>query len=804
MAKPKNLPRRQMLQGIAGSAFLTSFASASPVIKLTYPFELPKKAAPISLEQVRLLPSPYYDAVVANKAYLLRLKPDRFLHNYHQFAGLPVKDKAYGGWEADTIAGEALGHYLTALSLMYAQTGDSEMRKRVDYIFNELELAQNAQGSGDSAGYIAGFMRKRKSGEIVDGKEIFPEIMAGNIHSAGFDLNGCWVPFYNWHKLFAGLLDAQSLCGNTQALPVALKLAAYIDKVFAALNDEQVQQVLNCEHGGINESFAELYVRSKDVRWLKLAERLYHNKTMVPMREGRDELANLHANTQIPKLIGLARLAEITGERGYEKAAIQFWESVTQHHSYVIGGHGDREYFNAPDTVHQHISEQTCEACGTYNMLKLTRHLFSWRPNAAYFDFYERGHINHILAHQNPKTGMFTYMTPLMSGMPREFSTEEDSFWCCVLSGMESHAKHGDSIYWSHKDCLFVNLYIPSSLNWREQAVNLTMTTHYPFEGNIQLNLDKTQEAKPFAIALRIPGWAKDFSLRVNDEIIKPSLQNGYCLIYRRWKKNDKIRLQLPITMRFENALGQPAKEDESIVAFVRGPLVMAADLGAADKDYKGQAPALVGAKLLEKITPVDGSKAQYQSTGIMRPEDLRLQPFYAMYERRAAVYFNRFTDAQWLVAADQYHKELAELKAIAERSVDIMHLGEMQAERDHQLESAISYPVSYRGRNGRDARTGGFFSFKMKVKPGKLELQATYWGEERNRRFSILVDQQEIAKVELNGRQPGVFFDQTYTIPEALSAGKSHVIVRFQPETGYTAGPAFSCRIMEISKLRA
>lgn len=789
----RNPHRRLILKGLASSAGIaTSFTSLAQTSAADSRELAGAKIKAIPMERVRLLPSVYLDALKANQALLVRLDADRLLHNYHRFAGIPVKAKSYGGWEADTIAGEALGHYLSALSLMYAQTGDLEMRRRVSYIVKELEKVQQAHGDG----YIGGFMRKRKSGEVVDGKEIFAEIVAGDIRSAGFDLNGCWVPFYNWHKVLAGLFDAQAYCGNAKALNVAEGLARYIAKVFDALNADQLQQVLNCEHGGINESFAELYIRTKNPRWLSMAERLYHTKTLQPLVEAQDKLATLHANTQIPKVIGLARLAEITGKSHYQAASLQFWNSVVDHHSYVIGGHGDREYFDGPDTQHQHISEQTCEACGTYNMLKLTRHLFSWKADPRYFDFYERGHLNHILAQQNPKTGMFTYMTPLMSGVAREFSNEEDSFWCCMLSGLESHAKHGDSIYWSQGKTLLVNLYIPSRLQWKEQGLSLTLTGSYPFDEEIHISIESSTLAEQ-EIALRIPTWADQFSIQLNGKVISAKNEGGYCRIKRIWKQHDRITLKLPMTLRFENAGGMPAKEQDQIVAVLRGPMVLAADLGAADKPYSAPAPALVGDQLLSKLKRLPEHKLRYQTLGIGKPVDMQFTAFFQMAERRAALYFPRFSETQWQVAAAQYQREEEEKREIARRSVDIMYLGEMQAERDHQLESDISYPVSYRGRNGRDARTGGFFAFDMKVKPGALSLQASYWGEERNRHFKILVDKVEIAHVELNAEHPGVFIDQNYEIPRSLTEGKEKIRIRFQPETGYTAGPVFGCRLV-------
>ncbi|WP_348636254.1 glycoside hydrolase family 127 protein [Sphingomonas sp. LaA6.9] len=777
--------RRELLYGVALSAMIAGVPTIARAA--TTATALPARAKALPLADVRLLPSHFLDAVEANRRYLMSLEPDRLLHNYHKFAGLPTKGAIYGGWESDTIAGEALGHYLSALALLHAQTGDAEAKQRIDYIIDELARCQSAHGDG----YVAGFMRKRKDGKVVDGKEIFPEIMRGEIRSAGFDLNGCWVPFYNWHKLFAGLMDAQALTGNRKAVPVAVALGGYIEKVFAALDDAQTQTVLDCEHGGINESFAELYARTSDKRWLALSERLYHHKVLDPMVAKRDELANIHANTQVPKLIGLARLYELTGNPERAIAARFFWERVTGHHSYVIGGNADREYFFGPDRIADHITEQTCESCNTYNMLKLTRHLFAWAPEGALFDYYERAHLNHILAHQNPRTGMFTYMMPLMSGTKREWSDPFDSFWCCVCSGMESHAKHGDSIWWEGDDTLFVNLFIPSRAEWKAQSASFEIATRYPYEGRVELKVAELKGSGRFAVALRIPGWAKQSSIQVNGKPVGAVTGNGYAVVRRRWKAGDVVTLDLPLDLRLEATPG-----NDDVVAVLRGPMVLAADLGAAETPFDAAAPALVGSDIVAGFQPVALTDATYRSQGIGRPGDMSFGPFYRNYERRSAVYFRRFTDAEWAKAEVAYAAEQARLKDLAARSVDVMHLGEMQPERDHALTSDISYPVVYRGRNGRDARTGGFFEFTMKVKPGPLMLQATYWGEERKRLFHILVDGKRVASQTLNSEKPGEFFDVEYAIPEALTRGKKQVKIRFEPEPGNTAGPVFGVTI--------
>lgn len=780
--QPSHINRRTLLAGAAAVALVPIFARAASPNSATF-----GPARPLPLSAVRLLDSPWRDAIEGNLRYLHALESDRLLHNFRASAGLAPKGAVYGGWESDTIAGHSLGHYLTALSLMHAQTGDAECKRRADYIVDELAEAQAAHGDG----YVAGFTRKR--GDVIeDGKAIFAELTRGDIRSMGFDLNGCWVPFYNWHKLFAGLFDAQELCGNAKALPVAVGLGGYIDDVFAALDDAQVQQVLDCEHGGINESFAELHARTQDARWLRLAERLRHRKILDPLARAENSLPWIHANTQIPKVIGLARLHELTGNKGDAAAARFFWDTVVRDYTYVIGGNADREYFPAPRTISKHITEQTCESCNSYNMLKLTRHLYGWRPEARLFDYYERAHTNHILAHQDPATGMFAYMVPLMSGSSRKFSRPFDDFWCCVGSGMESHAKHGDSIWWQSGDTLLVNLYIASTASWAEQDAAFRMETSYPFGTDIAITLETLDRPRDFAIALRIPGWCEGAALTVNDEPVPAGTPADYALIRRRWAQGDRIALSLPMRLRTESA-----NDDPSTVALLHGPVVLAADLGPADRAYDGPAPALVAGDLLAGFAPVDAAAGRFRTTGIARPADLAFAPFFQQRDRRTAVYFKSFDDAGWVREQAAFAAEHARQQDLARRSVHVMNLGEMQPERAHGLTAKNSYAVTYRGRHGRDARTFGFFEYQAKVRPGPLILQATYWGEERNKLFDILIDGTKIATQALDGAHPGDFFEIDYPIPAELTRGKDKVVVRFQPANNTTrCGPVFGVRI--------
>ncbi len=740
---------------------------------------------PAPLDAVRLLPSPYLRAVNANLAYLKRIEPDRLLHNFRSQAGLQPKGAVYGGWESDTIGGHSLGHYLSALSLMFAQTGDPECRQRVVYIVDELVLCQ-AQGID---GFVAGFTRRR--GDALEpGRLVFEEVVRGDIRSRPFDLNGCWVPLYSWHKLLAGLLEADRHCGEKRAIAVAQRLGDYIAFVFASLDDAQIQAMLDCEHGGLNESFAELYSRTGERRWLSLAQTIYHRKILQPLSRGEDCLPYIHANTQIPKIIGLARLHELTGETRHIEAAQFFWERVTSDYSYVIGGNADREYFQARRSISRHVTEQTCESCNSYNMLKLTRLLYAANPSARYFDYYERTHLNHILAQQHPGTGMFAYMVPLMSGTHREFSTPFDDFWCCVGTGMESHAKHGDSVFWLQGRDIIVNLYVPSTLTLPGKGIALRLETDYPFGDDVLLTVDRASGGAPATLSLRIPDWCLNPRIELNGSQVAARPVAGYLRLHRAWRNGDSVLLVLPRTLRME-----AAADDPRTVAWLYGPLVLAGDLGPATESWHGQAPALVGAALLERMAPTEAA-ATFRTVGTGRPADLVLRPFTFQYERNTAVYFRCFTAAAWTESQAAFTAEQARLESLRERSADTVDLGDVQSEKLHDLQSKTSYAVTYRGRAGRDARSGGFFECTVRTKPGPLTLQAVYWGEEPERRFSIFIDGRLLAREQLDGDGPSDFFERDYPIPAALTDGKPALRVRFEPESGFSAGPAFGLSV--------
>ena len=407
-------------------------------IKANGPEVIPFRALPFSLVDVKLLDGPFLHATQLDAKTLLTYEPDRLLSKFFTEAGLKPKAEHYMGWENETIAGHSLGHYLSACAMMYQTTGDKRFLDRVNYIVGELKYLQDADGKG----YIGAF---------PNGKKILEEEVAkGNIRSQGFDLNGIWVPFYTEHKMMAGLRDAYHLCGNNQALEVERRFADWLNGIVSPLNDAQVQKMLRCEHGGISETLADLYADTKNEKYLRISKIFYQKAILDSLKEEKDVLPGKHCNTNIPKLIGLSRIYELTGDTSDRKAAEFFWNTVVRHHSYVTGGNGNEEYFGPEDKLRNRLGEGTTETCNVYNMLKLSEHLFEWDASVRVADFYERALFNHILSSQNPESGNVTYNLSLDMGGFKDFQ-DPFSFTCCVGSGMENHSKYGKNIYY-HND----------------------------------------------------------------------------------------------------------------------------------------------------------------------------------------------------------------------------------------------------------------------------------------------------------------------------------------------------------------
>jgi hypothetical protein len=740
---------------------------------------------PLPLSDVRLQPSIFADAVQRNTEYLLFLSPDRLLHNFHASAGLEARAPVYGGWEARGIAGHTLGHYLTACSLAFAQTGEERLVERAAYVVDQLAVCQAAHGDG----YVGGTTVER-DGDVVDGKIIFEELRRGEIRTGGFDINGGWVPLYTWHKVQAGLIDAVRHAGLDEAMPVLLGMADYLAVILEGLDDTQMQALLAAEHGGLNEAYAELYALTGNPRWLNLAERIRHRAVLDPLQAGADPLPGLHANTQIPKVIGLARLYELTGDTRHRQTSEHFYNLVTDHYSYVIGGNSEREHFPEPNVIAERLTDRTCEACNTYNMLKLARYLHGWSGDATLLDYYERAHINHIMAHQHPETGGFVYFMPLASGSRRIYSEPEDSFWCCVGSGMESHAKHGDTIWWEDEHALYVNLYYASRARWRNGDMVLSMDTEFPLADTVELSVEAAPD-QVRQIALRVPGWCAAPELSVNGEAAEVSHEDGYMRLERSWRPGDTISLRLPMALSIDTP-----PDDASLTTYLHGPLVLAADLGPAEASFDSLPPALISADPGAALRPANDGFARYAMADAA-PAALSLSPFFNQYDRRTAVYFPRFSPEEWSERRAAFEAERRAEAALRARTVDVIYLGEMQPERDHNFRFNHADLIAFGGRTGRQAwwGEGNWMAFDLQVDDGPLILQALYWGEEVAKDFEVRVEGQLIAR-ERRDREPSREFHAVeYPLPPALTEGKRTVEVSFV--TRGTDAPVYVARML-------
>ena len=692
-----------------------------------------QRTLPVASRYVSLKPSPFADAMAANRRYLLSLDADRLLHNFYASAGLPAPAPIYGGWESESIAGHTMGHWLSAMSLMIANSSDPELTAKLDSALGAMQRIQTAEGDG----YVGG-MTVMRDGKYVPGKIIFEELRRGDIRTT-WELNGAWVPIYALHKIVAGLIDAHQLAGRKAALPIAIGVAGYFATIVEALSDDQVQQILSVEHGGILESYAELYALTGNPRWLSVAKRLRHHAVVDPLFRGEDKLAGLHANTQIPKVIGLARLYEVGGDAQDADAARFFHRTVLTRHSYVIGGNSEREHFGQPDHQGEQLTTATCEACNSYNMLKLTRHLYSWSPSASWFDYYERTQINHMLAHQRPDTGQFVYFMPMEGGAKRDYSTPENSFWCCVGSGMESHAKHADSIYWHDQSTVFVNLFVPSTLDM-PGGMKMDLDTRYPQDGAVTLTVARAPR-RASMIAIRRPAWAQGATIALNDTPLTLEPQDGYWRIDRRWRAGDRIILSIPMTLRSEALSGA-----RDTYAYMSGPLVLAADLAPADKRFDGPAPALlVKGDTNAALTALSDRPHHYRATDVLGQQH-DIVPFYPLYDRRTAVYFRTFTPQSWAAGRQDYMAAETTRADLARRTIDIFHIGEMQPERDHALTATAGAGGEFYGKKNRSLPQGAQMQFTIQRRPGPAMLQITYWGNDTNREMAIAVDGQDIA----------------------------------------------------------
>lgn len=762
--------------------------------------QIPAKVESFSVNDVKLTQSDFKHAEDMDIRYLLGIDPDRLLAPYLKESGLTPKAQNYTNWENTGLDGHIGGHYLSALSYMYASTGNAEIKGRLDYFISELKRCADANGNG----YISG---------VPDGKKKWKEISEGNIRASSFGLNDGWVPLYNIHKIFAGLRDAYLLTGNKEAKQMFINLTAWMYDLTKGLSDDQLQRMLDSEHGGLNETFADAAAISGDERFMQLAKRFSHKKVLDPLLRGEDRLTGMHANTQIPKVIGYKRIADIEGNDQWDKAAQFFWKTIVDNRSITIGGNSVREHFHPADDFSSMLtSEQGPETCNTYNMLRLTKMLYETSADTHYMDYYERALYNHILSTVNPIQGGFVYFTPMRSGHYRVYSQPQTSFWCCVGSGMENHARYGEMIY-SHggTDNLYVNLFIPSELTWGKTLV--TQTNRFPAEEATTITVNPKKPAE-FTIRVRIPEWtdASNMQPTVNGQPVEAKAEGGYLAISRKWAKGDKLHVQLPMSLR---AVSLPDKSDN--YSFMYGPIVLASSLGKQEQlglfadDSRGghiaggrqlplqDMPVLVADKnnLMANITKVEGRPMTFRLTGSV-PEkyaEMTLVPFSSLHECRYMVYWPVVSQQDWQAKQEEIARAEAERQAIEQATADKVICGEQQPESDHFVKMERVRNGDFNGRHWRMAEKGGWFSYDMRTNSQAVKkLQVICSGNDRSD-ASVQVNGKEVGIINpANVREPQTF---TFDLSD-VKAKEGILVVKFSPKSKDVTPRFFEVRLMK------
>jgi DUF1680 family protein len=740
---------------------------------------VPIKAWSFNLHDVQLLDGPFKTAMEADARYLLLIEPDRLLCSFREHAGLTARGKIYGGWESEGLAGHTLGHYLSACAMHYAVTHDQRFADKVNYIVNEL-----AECAPKRNGYLGAIPRE---------DSMWAEVAKGNIRSHGFDLNGAWSPWYTVHKIMAGLLDAYLYCDNKKALQLETGMADWTERIVHNLNDSLQQRMLFCEYGGMNEVLVNTYALTGNKKYLGLSYRFHDKRILDSLAMQKDILPGKHSNTQIPKVIGCIRRYELTGAPNDKIIPEFFWKTVVYQHSYAPGGNSNYEYLGPAGKLNDVLTDNTMETCNTYNMLKLTRHLFALQPSAQLMDYYERALYNHILASQNHSTGMMCYFVPLRMGTRKEFSDSFNTFTCCVGSGMENHVKYGESIYFQGRDgSLYVNLFIASALTWKEKGLVLQQQVQQPVSNQVLLTM---QAAKPvsFTLRIRVPQWANgQYKVQVNGKETPAAIDAaGYCAITRTWKTGDKIVFDPAATL-----YSRPMPDNNNRLAVFYGPWLLAGDLGDKEPDPITGIPVLVSSEQQPQqwLQQQQTNNLVFRSVHTGQPADVTMIPFYQIQQQFYTVYWDVFTPQGWAEQQKIYEAERKRKQEIEAHTVDMLRVGEMQPERDHDFTGEGLLAGDEHNRKWRATQPGGYITFNMKTDPEKVNsLLCTYWGmDNRGRTFDILVNDVKIATEDINKYKASRFYDITYPIPAELTKGKKSVTVKFQPAKGNMAGPVY------------
>ncbi len=690
-----------------------------------------------NLSEVKLLDGPFKHARDLNIQTLLKYNVDRLLAPYLKEAGLTPKDSSYTNWAG--LDGHIGGHYLSAMAINTA-TGNAECKKRMLYMIAELQKCQDANAKNNKSwgvGYVGG---------VPNSEAVWMSVKDGDFKA----FHAGWVPWYNVHKMFAGLRDAWIYAGSKQAKNMFLHFCDWAINITSNLTDAQMQSMLDTEQGGMNEVLADAYAISGDKKYLVAAERFSHHMLLNPMSEGIDNLDNKHANTQVPKAIGFARIGELSGDKKYADAGSFFWQTVTTNRTLAFGGNSRREFFPAAASSMDYINDvEGPESCNSYNMLKLTEDLFRKNPSAKYADYYERTIYNHILSTQNPETGGYVYFTPARPRSYRVYSAPNEAMWCCVGTGMENHGKYNEFIYTHSRDSLFVNLFIASELNWKEKGIKLRQETKFPYEEQTKLLI--TEGNSSFNLMIRYPWWVKDGALKISVNGKEVSFSNhptSYVAINRNWKKGDVIEINCQCII-----LSRIYPMCLKYIAIMHGPILLGAKTGT--QDMKGliaddsrwghipsgkklpvdKAPIFVAdnvSSITNDLVPIKNEPLHFtvKNIKVINPINIELQPFFQIYDARYMMYWMDLSNKGYKKYIDSIAASEKEKLELDKRTVDFVNPGEQQPEVDHAMQNDKSRTGNNQDQMFREAFNGGYFSYNMATNnQTNLSLMVRYSG---------------------------------------------------------------------------
>ena len=788
---------------------MIALLSIAPALGVVAQDKLYKDEFPLG--DITLLDGPLKHARDLNVQVLLKYDCDRMLAPYRKEAGLQPRKPSYPNW--DGLDGHVGGHYLSALAIN-AATGNEECRKRMEYMISELQLVLDANNQRHDAwchNYIGGVPNSAKMWTAFSKGDFGPYF-------------GTWAPFYNIHKMYAGLRDAWLYCGNEQAKNLFLKFCDWAVDITRDLNDEQMEKMLGNEHGGMNEVLADAYAITGEQKYLDCARRFSHRMLLVPLENGKDCLDNMHANTQIPKVIGYQRIAELAHDVQYHNASEYFWEIVTRQRSLAFGGNSRREHFPTKENCIDYINDiDGPESCNTYNMLKLTENLNRVKPDGMYGDFYETAMFNHILSAQHPQHGGYVYFTSARPRHYRNYSAPNEAMWCCVGTGMEDHGKYGQFV-WTHDkgvkaedDALYVNLFVASELNWKNRKMVIRQQTAFPYAETSVVEVAKGKGT--FILKVRKPSWCENFTVKGVGFDADSYEENGFVCMKRKWKKGDQVKISMPMHAYIKPMINVP-----QYVAIMYGPILLGMKTGTEDMrsliaddsrfgQYAGgkklaldEAPILLPKHLddiAKNLKPVPGKPLHFKlATHMENTIDGELQPFFEIHDSRYMMYWLALGENDYKAYMQKLADEEKARQALEARTVDKVNPGEQQPETDHNMEADVTERGNTEGVFFRDAKDGHYFSYLMQTKgETNLSLQLKFWGQDewRTSEFDIYVNDKLLCSVNNSHRWRTTQFKTVdYAIPSEFVKGKKEIRVKFVAHKGKQVGQIYGVRLVK------